>query len=137
MKPKLYIGLEGVVLVHGRNPDPFLGYEIVPFAKSFLHWATQHFDVCWLTDLGARHAFYVNDQLGLRPSAVPVCGFNDSKVEQLDPSDDFYWIEDDLIPSEVAWLAQHGLANRLIQVDTVKGITPENKAKLEGLLRRK
>lgn len=137
-KPKLFIGIDGPVVVPSHTPERFLHGEVVPYAKPFVNWALSHFDVRWLTDRSPRDAFYLNDHLALPEDSVPVHLFDVSKVEVIEPhGDNFYWIDGELIPHEVTWLAQHGHDKRFLQVDSMKGITPELKEKLEGLLRKR
>lgn len=134
-RPKLFLGLDGPVLVPATNPhdrDEYLGAAIAPYAKPFVHWAAQHFDVHWLTDRGAAPAVYVAKLLSLPPDKVHVAGFTDSKVEALAPHKDFYWVDSELIPHEVSWLAQHGHVDRLIQVDSLTGVSTDEKKALEA-----
>lgn len=134
-KPKLFIGLDGPVLVPASNPherDEFLGAAIAPFAKPFLHWATQHFDVRWLSDKGVGPASYVASMLSLPSDKIHIAGYTDSKVEALSPHKDFYWVDSELIPSEVSWLAQHGHVDRLISVDPFTGVSTDVKKALEA-----
>ena len=133
-KPKLFIGLDGPVLVPSTNThdrDEYLGAAVAPYAKAFLHWATQHFDVRWLSDRGAGPAVYTASLLSLPPDKVHVAGFVDSKVEALAPHKDFYWVDSELIPHEVSWLAQHGHVDRLLTVDPVTGVSTDTKKALE------
>lgn len=134
-KPKLFIGLDGPVLVPSANPidrDEYLGAAVAPYAKSFLHWATQHFDVHWLSDRGAVPAAYVSNLLALPADKVRISGFTDSKVEALSPHKNFYWVDSELIPHEVSWLAQHGHVDRLISVDPREGVSTDAKKALEA-----
>lgn len=135
VKPKLFIGLDGPVLVPATNShdrDEFLGAAIAPFAKPFLHWAAQHFDVRWLSDKGVGPATYVASLLSLPADKVRIAGYTDSKVEALSPHKDFYWVDSELIPSEVSWLAQHGHVDRHISVDPREGVSTDVKKALEA-----
>lgn len=140
MKPALFIELNGPVLIpsHG-NADPVLRAEISDYAKAFLHWATQHFHVAWLTDRSPRDAFHVAEKLGLAQDAVSCHGFDVSKIEVLDKTQhkNFAWLDSELIPAEVAWLAKHGHTDQFFSVDPLVGVTPEHKKQLEEFLRRK
>jgi len=134
-KPKLFIGLDGPVLIpatSSHDRDEYLGAAVAPYAKSFLHWAAQHFDVRWLSDRGAGPAVYVANLLSLPADKVHIAGFVDSKVEALAPHKDFYWVESELIPHEVSWLAQHGHVDRLITVDPLTGVSTDAKEALEA-----
>ena len=134
-QPKLYVELNGPILIPHEHPDPVLQAGIADYAKSFMHWATQHFDVHWLTDRSPGDAFYVANKLALPSDKVSVRGFEVSKVEALHPNENFYWVDSELIPDEVAWLAKHEHFNRFVSVDPLKGVTPEHKKMLEDLLK--
>lgn len=139
-KPKLFVGLDGPVLVPASTSsdrDEFLGAAVAPYAKPFIHWAQQHFDVHWLTDRGFPHGTYVSKTLQLPRDAVKTVGFSDSKVEALSPHLDFFWVDAELIPSEVSWVAQHGLLPRVLQVDPIHGVTPDVKQALEAALHQR
>jgi len=132
MKPKLYVALEGPILLPG-TPDSGFKPAVASYAKSFLHWAKDRFNVVILTDSALREGLRVISEMGL---ALPVRGYVDSKTEALDPQEHYFWVDAELIPSEVAFLAQHGHHPRFLQVDSTKGVTPEIKTKLEGYIRK-
>lgn len=137
-KPVLYVGLHGPILVPSLDEqDSFLMKKIADYAKPFLHWAKERFDVRWLSDTGAREAFYTAQRLSLPDSAVPVVSYEDSKVEAINPREDFYWIDGALIPSEVAWLRQHQHEGRFIQVDPLIGVTQKHKDLLQQKIPRR
>jgi len=134
-RPLLFLGLDGPVLVPAtgtHDRDEYLGAAIAPYAKPFLHWAAQHFDVRWLSDRGAAPAVYVASLLSLPADKVHVAGFVDSKVEALAPHKDFYWVDSELIPHEVSWLAQHGHVGRFLSVDSTIGVSADTKQALEA-----
>ena len=136
-KPILYVGLDGPLLIPHTHPDVFLKMGIAEYAKPFLHWAKDHFDVRYLTDRSPGEAFRLSSLLALPEDAIPVHGFEVSKTEVLEPRHDFYWIDSELIPKEVAWLAEHGHVNRFLPVDPMVGVRPEHKAALEQLTNKK
>jgi hypothetical protein len=137
-KPVLYVSLHGPILVPALDEqDVFLGKKIAPYAKPFLHWAKEHFDVRWLSETGARDAIYTASRLSLPADAIPVATFEDSKVENMSPRENFYWIDGALIPSEAAWLHEHRCEDRLLQVDPYTGVTPAHKEKLQQKLMRR
>lgn len=135
-RPKLFVGLDGPVLVPGdiMTRDEYLGAAIAPYARPFMHWATQHFDVHWLSDRGAAAATYITQLLGLPADKVRIAGFMDSKVEALEPHKNFFWVDSELIPHELSWLAQHGHVDRLISVDPSVGVSTDAKKALEAHL---
>lgn len=139
-KPVLYVSLHGPILVPALDgQDVFLGKKITPYAKPFLHWAKEHFDVRWLSETGARDAVYAANRLSLPADAIPVATFEDSKVEAISPHEDFYWVDGALIPAEASWLAEHRHQDRLLQVDPYAGVTQAHKDALQQklMMRRK
>lgn len=137
-KPILYVALHGPILVPSLDEqDAFLRKKIAPYAKPFMHWAKEHFDVRWLSETGARDAVYTASRLALPADAVPVTPFQDSKVERISPRENFYWIDGALIPSEASWLAEHGCHDRLLQVDPLVGVTPAHKEHLQQKISRR
>lgn len=136
-KPILYLALDGPILVPGKTPDPYLDAGVAEYAKSFVHWAKDHFNVRWITDRAPGHAFHVAKKLALPADAIPVLGFDVTKSEVISPKENFYWVDGPLIPGEVTWLTQHGHTDRFVSVDPMKGVTPEHKIALEKILRKR
>lgn len=134
-KPILYVGLDGPILIPSLDhQDAFLQRGISSYAKPFMHWAKEHFDVHWLAETGPRDAFYTSRRLSLPDDAVSPASFQLSKIEALDPQADFYWIDGPLLPSELAWLQQHQREDRFIHVDPSIGVTPAHKDVLQKKL---
>jgi hypothetical protein len=134
-RPVLFVNLDGPILIPARDPherDEYLNAAIAPYAKPFLHWATTHFDVRWLSDRGAGPAVYTASLLSLPSDKVRIAGYVDSKVEALAPHKNFYWVDSELIPHEISWLAQHGHVDRLITVDPLTGVSTDAKKALEA-----
>lgn len=123
-KPRLYIALEGPLAL----PDG----KISDYARPFLHWAKQHFDVTLVTDGTTRQALQVLAQIG---EQLPIRTFVDTKASLLKPQEDYFWVDAELIPSEVSFLAQHGHHNRFFQTDANKGVTVDLKNRIEARLR--
>lgn len=137
-KTVLYVSLHGPILVPSLDEqDNFLLKKISDYAKPFMHWAKEHFDVRWLSDTGARDAIYTARRLSLPDHTVPVASYEDSKVEAISPHEDFYWIDGALIPSEAAWLRQHQHEGRFIQVDPLIGVTSKHKDLLQTKIPRR
>lgn len=134
-KPKLYLAVSGPLLIPSQSPDPYLGTGIAEYARPFLAWAHERFDVHLLTDDHPRHVHYLTQKLGFPGDALPPHTFDLNKADVINPHDDFYWVDSELIPGEVAWLAKHGHYDRFLSVDPTVGITHEHKKKLEGLTR--
>lgn len=126
-KPKLFVGLDGPILVPAREDsqrDEVLKAAIAPFAPHFLRWAVQHYDVHWLTDRPFDHARYVTERIGLQPGDIKYAGFSMSRVPVLERvrHQGFKWVDSELTPDEVAWLAQHGLHQHLVQPHPHDGV---------------
>jgi hypothetical protein len=136
-KPVLYVGLVGPVLIPSHDDqDHHLRKGIAAYAKPFMHWAKEHFDVRWLSESGPRDAFYTARRLSLPADAVSAASFQLSRIEAINPKEDFYWVDGALIPSEAAWLYEHGHSHRFVNVDSHVGVTPEHKQILQQKLRR-
>ena len=134
MKPILYVDIEGPIITPGGHDNHRLGGGISDYAKTFLHWATDKFDVRWLTCRSPRDAFHVADVLKLRGDAIPFTSFDVLKTDAIDPRSNFYWLDSVLIPSEVDWVARHGHHDRVITVNPLHGVQPEHREKLERAL---
>jgi hypothetical protein len=136
-KPTLFVALEGPVLTSHGHISSTLGQPVAPYAKEFLGWAKNHFNVCLLTDSALRDALRVANHLGLSEDSFSVKGYLDSKVEAVGTHNDFYWLDSNLIPDEINWLAQHGKADRFMPVVPTHGVTPEHRKHLESTLKRR
>lgn len=136
-KPKLYVALDGVVLAPRGDHDAFLQANVAAYAKPFLHWATHRFDVQLLTDRSHREALHAMRRMDLPEHAVTAVGYEDNKTDAFHPKSDFYWVDAILLPSEIAWLAQHGRVDRAITVNPHHGVQPEDKERLENALRKR
>jgi len=137
MKPTLYIGLDGPILIPSLdNLDVFLQRGIADYAKSFMHWAKEHFVIHWLSEGGHREAFYTARRLALPEDAVSSSSFRTAKTDAINPRESFYWIDGPLLPAEVEWLKRHGHESRYIRVDPAVGLTPAHKDLLSQKLRR-
>jgi hypothetical protein len=134
-KPTLYVALKGPLLVPSQHPNEFLGAGIADYAKAFLTWASGKFDVQVLTDENPRHVFFLADHLGLHTESLRPRGYELAKTELMHPNTEFYWVDSELIPSEVAWLARHGHVDRFLSVDPTVGVIPRHREALEGLTR--
>lgn len=136
-RPTLYIGLHGPLLVPAAKPNEYLGAGIADYAKPFLTWAKDRFDIQVLTDENLRHVHHLTEHLGLPADKINPRGFETSKVEVMQPGTDFYWVDAALIPGELSWLTEHGHYDRFLAVDPTVGVTPRHKDVLEGLTRNR
>lgn len=48
-KPRLFLDVDGVVLAYYGLPGAGKCYQMRPYIGSFISWASQHFDLYWLT----------------------------------------------------------------------------------------
>lgn len=136
-RPTLFIALDGPILTYGNGHVDAEGHTVAPYAKTFLHWAKSHFNVCLLTEGALRDAFHVASSLGLPKDAVSVKGVMDSKVDAVQNHPNFYWLDSALIPDEINWLSQHGKTDRFMPVHPTQGVTSEHKKYLETKIPRR
>jgi hypothetical protein len=139
MKPVLFIEADGPLLIPTKLDEPSILPDAVvaPYAKTFLHWAKEHFDVRCLTDRHPVDMVRVLDKLSLPGDAVSVVPYGDSKIPLVAlHKNQFYWVDSQLIPSEVSWLAEHGPSARWFFFDPRSGVRPEHKQLLEQKIRR-
>lgn len=134
-KPTLFVSLNGPLLIPSSTPNDYLGCGVAEYARPFLTWAKQQFRVQVLTDENLRHVHYLAEHLDLPANTMTPRGFEVSKIEAMHPDDDFYWVDSELIPSEIAWLGQHQILHRLLTVDPTVGVTPKLRDSLESLVR--
>lgn len=130
----VYVAME-TLFAPGAPVEPTLGYGIAPYAKPFMHWCAHNARTVLLTDGPLPHAFRLLAHLGVE--GVSVRAFESSKAELLNPREDFYLVDDTMIPSEVSWFSEHGMGDRVVSVDPHTGVTVRTKEKLEGKLHRR
>jgi hypothetical protein len=128
----VYVAMEALQ-APGGPVEPTLGYSISSYAKPFMHWCASNARTVLLTDDPLPHALLLLRHLGVE-GAVPVRAFESSKAEIFNPHEDFYLVDDALIPSEVSWFAEHGLGDRVISVNPATGVAPQTKQRLEARL---
>lgn len=134
-KPTLYVELDGPLVVPAaEHADPFLNGALAPYAKPFMRWASQHFDLVCMTDrdmLRARHALR---ELGME--SIPVLGYDNAKIHHIDPKSNFHWVDSALVPSELNWIAEHRVEHRVQTVHPEEGVTEDVKSHLEKVLHK-
>lgn len=136
MKPTMYLGIDGPILVPQDMSNSVLGdVKIADYAKPFVHWAKEHFNVVWLTDRFPHEAFIVARKLGLKGDDIPVMGYQSNKTDGIVPDSHFVWVDAELIPGEVQWLGQHKIHEKFFQVDPSVGVTEEHKKAIGKLLK--
>jgi hypothetical protein len=130
-QPRLYLDIDGVVL--RRRPGNLRtrdAFEIAPHAPLFLTWAVQNFDVRWLSSRcqagdaqEACHALRYALGLPALPAdwrfvqAIPAVRWGTRKIDAIDLSSDFFWLDDDHGDEALAILTEHGKADRAIHVN--------------------
>jgi hypothetical protein len=130
-RPILFLDIDGVVLRRRsgqmRSRDAF---EIAPHSLHFLGWVIKNFDVRWLSSRcqggdaqEVCHAFRY--ALGARDlpldwrflETIQAARWARRKVDAIDLSADFYWVDDNHCEDALAFLASHGRADRAIETN--------------------
>lgn len=130
MSRTIYVSLDALTSATG-SVDPNLMHGVASYAQPFLHWCAEQGRTVLLTDRPLAHAFRLLAQLNADNGTVSVRTFDSSKTEILRSSEDFYLVDDALIPGEASWFTEHGLGDRIIAVDPHTGVTPETRRRLE------
>jgi hypothetical protein len=128
--PTLFLDIDGVCL--RRRPGNFRvrdAFEVAPHALLFLTWAVQNFDVTWLSSRCQSgdaqqvcHAFRYALPATELPAdwrfleSIPAVQWGARKIDAIDLSIDFYWLDDNHEPEALALLASHGKSDRAIEV---------------------
>jgi hypothetical protein len=134
-KLKLYVDIDGVLFsLMGRDGSTCM--NIRPFVTSLLREWDKNFDCQWATvwsrdaiDELSRSIYFPDGQFWLR---MP---WMDSKIEGLDFSSDFIFIDDDLSHTEIEDFSEkrdNSKIQRIIKVDPVK---QDELERVDGLLR--
>lgn len=118
MKPSLYLDIDGVILANEAN--------LAIGASEFLKYATDNFDVYWLTthcmDNESAHAIeYVQRATdeNLRPylEKLKPTKWSLMKTEAINFSKPFLWFDDDCYSGERKVLNEHNVFNSWIEVN--------------------
>ena len=130
----LYLDLDGIILRRtgrtagkGRNE-----FAIAPGAMDFLSWAIDHFNCYWLTSRshdggygGIERAFRfavsansLPEEIMMVIHAIVPAPWGKLKIEGIDQSRNFYWIDDNPDKDSVAALEAAGKSSRLIIAST-------------------
>lgn len=137
--PTLFIDIDGVLLGKGDPGDSAI--VLAKHAGAFLEFAVEHFMCFWLSThtqngdrSGARKvlAAHADSHVMDIVDKIPAAAWTTLKTEALDLKSDFYWIDDGPLATEIDFLKQAGVIERLILVDTRK--YPDDLERVTGLL---
>jgi hypothetical protein len=130
----LYLDIDGVLLrrTGRREFNDRAEFEIATGAYEFMDWCIERFDCFWLTSrshdgsyAGIEQAFRfaipttslpieIKDRIhAIKPAAWPR-----SKIEGIDVSEEFIWLDDDPDDASLRELERLGMGNRWIQACT-------------------
>jgi hypothetical protein len=129
--PTLLLDIDGVLL--RRRPGNFRvrdAFEVAPHALLFATWAIQNFEVRWLSSrCQTGDARQVSDAFRYAlpatelpadwrfVQAIPAVRWGTRKIDAIDLSSDFFWLDDDHGDEALAILTEHGKADRAIHVN--------------------
>ena len=128
----LYLDLDGVILRRTGRIEfgGKTGFDVAPGAIKFLAWAVDHFNCYWLTsrshdggyneiERAFRFAIPTNTIPGEIKGlirAIRPAPWGTAKVEGIDLSRQFFWLDDNPDDASVDALKEAGLASRLVRV---------------------
>jgi hypothetical protein len=130
----LYIDLDGVILRRSGRIEfgGKTGFDVAPGAMEFLAWTVDCFNCFWLTSR-SHDGGYKEIERALRfaiptntiPAeikdviwAIKPARWGRAKIEGIDLSREFFWLDDNPDQTSVDALAEAGLASRLVSVST-------------------
>ena len=132
------MNIDGTLLVNPVNKDGELESDrvkVAPYAKPFMQWAVRNFNVRWLTDRSPHEAFTLARVLDIPPDAVPYASWGMNKTDAIHPKENFFWIDNEVMPNEHAWVQEHRNGHRLLGSDPNTGISKTHIAILKSQLR--
>ena len=120
---KLYLDIDGVLL--GNRGD---AHGLACGAGEFIDYVTEQFDCFWLTthckgdaDTVLRYLRkYVDEETYAQLGRIRPTAFDIFKTEALDPAEEFIWIDDQPLATEIEWLDTHSKRSSWWQVDAYK-----------------
>jgi hypothetical protein len=125
----LYLDIDGVLL-RRRHSGMFDGFEMAPGCLDFLRWATARFQCRWLSTRcrqgwpdGSRRAFRLagaplDDPQWAAFRLIEPAAWTMDKTEAIDPTSEFWWLDDDPTERDLNWLRAHHREDRLIRVSS-------------------
>jgi len=123
----LYLDIDGVLLGKARPGDAEI--VLARYAEEFLTYSLQHYHCFWLTthchngdsaDVINLLKRYAGEKVIKMAKDIGPVYWKTLKTEAIDVKSDFYWIDDQLLWSEIQWLKKNNVFDRWIQTDTRK-----------------
>jgi hypothetical protein len=128
-RPLLYLDIDGVLL-RRRHSGMFDGFELAPRCLAFLEWATLRFRCRWLS-MRCRTGFLDGSRRAFRSAGAPLddtrwavlnliepAAWSVNKPEAIDPTSDFWWVDDNVSAQDRDWLRAHNREDRLIEISS-------------------
>lgn len=121
----LYLDIDGVLLGKAKHDD--IEVILAKHAMEFLEYCLQHYKCYWLTTHckeGDRTAVvnllknYADEYAMRLIKLINPTSWETLKTEAIDFSSDFYWLDDQLLCSEIELLKKNNVFDRWVQVDT-------------------
>ena len=142
MSPELlYLDVDGVLL--GKNRPQEATIVLAIHAREFLEFCLSHFDCYWLTThckegdatrvLGLLRRYSDEPVMRLVKEVRPTC-WRTLKTEAIDFGSDFYWIDDQLLWTEMQILREQRVLSRWIQINTRRN--PDDLKRAMSLLQK-
>ena len=123
----LFLDCDGVLLGKARASDTAI--VLAKYAEEFLEYSLQHYQCFWLTthchngdnthivNLLKR---YAGETIIKMVKDIRPVSWKTFKTEAIDINSDFYWIDDQLLWSEIQWMKKNNILHRWVQIDTRK-----------------
>lgn len=120
---KIYIDIDGVLLgtFDGKT-------QLSNGAESFIYFVLEHFDCHWLTShcngsvepILSYLRGYSNNEFFRSIQEIKPTRFDVFETEAIDLSEEFIWLDDSPLASEIDILEKHGKLNSWYEVNTYK-----------------
>ena len=123
----VYLDIDGTILYESDGDDPICesldGQRVGEGISELLHFVCEHCEPYWLSyraRLGRRDILESRIFPHLPPIAkqVGIVYWGDFKHEGIVSGRNFLWFDDYLEPEDMQWLAENGLRDRLVMVDS-------------------
>ena len=125
----LYLDIDGTIIQTGEKFWQSGRFEIAPGALDLLNFCAESFQTHWLSfhgrDGDGTDIFEVFEEaIGISPLPdewlevfwkITPAPWRRTKTDGIDICDNFYWVDDEPHPNDLALLKRHGLENRWIR----------------------